>query len=202
MPRLVGVLLAAGRGSRFDPQGDADKLLAPCEGRPVVLAALEALAGAVDGVVAVVRPGARGERIADLLRPAGCRVVVCERADEGMGASLACGAAAAQALGPAGVLVMLGDMPFVRADTVRRVAQALRSPETIAAAVWRGRRGHPAAFGAVHLPALAALSGDRGAAALLASQPTEWVEAGDPGVLLDVDSPLDLRPGRLEGDPS
>ena len=159
----------------------------------MVLAALAALAGAVDEVVAVVRPGARGERIADLLRPAGCRIVVCERAGEGMGASLACGAVAAQALDPTGVLVMLGDMPFVRPDTVRRVAAALCSRDAVAAAAWRGERGHPVAFGATHLPALAALSGDRGAAALLASRPTDWVEANDPGVLLDVDTPSDLH---------
>ena len=60
----IGVLLAAGRGSRFDPDGRLDKLLALIEGRPVVLHALESLAGAVDRVVAVVRPGARGEALA------------------------------------------------------------------------------------------------------------------------------------------
>ena len=47
----------------------------------------------IERVVAVVRPGAQG--IAQALVAEGCEVVLCEDADAGMGASLACGVRAA-----------------------------------------------------------------------------------------------------------
>ena len=188
----VGVLLAAGLGSRFDSDGRLDKLLAPLQGRPVVLHALGSLAGAVDRVVGVVRPGARGEQVADVLRRAGCALVVCEQAARGMGASLACAAAAVADWQPASVAVLLGDMPFVAQQTVARVVEAVRRADDIAAASWGGRRGHPVAFGAAHLPALRELDGDRGAVALLQRHALILVDAGDPGVLRDIDTPADL----------
>ena len=51
---VVGVLLAAGTGSRFG----GDKLLAKLDdGRPLATAALDGLSAGVDEVIAVVRPG-------------------------------------------------------------------------------------------------------------------------------------------------
>ena len=91
--RLTGILLAAGSGARF---GGA-KLLAPLPaaahgvgaGTAIGVAACRHLVSALPDVVAVVRPG--DSILAAELRAAGARVVECLRADEGMGASLACG---------------------------------------------------------------------------------------------------------------
>lgn len=190
----IGLLLAAGRGSRFDPTGRADKLLAPVAGQPAVLRALAALAPAVDQVVAVVRPDARGAAVAQVLARAGCTALPCADADSGMGHSLACAAAEARRRGATRVVVMLGDLPFVRADTVARVVAAVAAPDAIAAPAWRGERGHPVAFGAAHLPALASTRGDRGAGALLRLHAVTTVEVEDPGILRDVDTPSDLDP--------
>ena len=197
----IGLLMAAGRGSRFDPSGYADKLLAPVDGVAAVLRAHAALAAAVDAVIAVVRPDARGERVAAPLRQAGCEVAVCADADHGMGHSLACAARHAARRGAAVVVVMLGDMPFVRADTVARIASGVRSAADIVAPHHAGRRGHPVAFGAAHLPALADLQGDRGAAGLLARHRPIRLDVDDAGVLLDVDTPADLDRGGLPGEP-
>ena len=49
----IGIMLAAGAGSRFG----GDKLLAPLHGRPLVLHAVDALRPAVTEIIAVVRPG-------------------------------------------------------------------------------------------------------------------------------------------------
>ncbi|WP_316696450.1 NTP transferase domain-containing protein, partial [Ralstonia mannitolilytica] len=93
---VVGVLLAAGRGSRFDPAGAANKLLAPLRdgvtaGTPVALQAARHLKQALDDVVAVVPAaathGAQAERLAALLAEAGCEVLRCADAARGMGAS-------------------------------------------------------------------------------------------------------------------
>ena len=189
----IGLLLAAGRGSRFDPTGRTDKLLALVEGRPAVLRSLAALASSVDAVVAVVRADARGAAVAQVLARAGCPALPCAEADSGMGHSLACAASEALRRGAARVVVMLGDLPFVRADTVARVAAAAAAPDAIAAPAWHGERGHPVVFGAAHLPMLAAASGDRGAGALLRTHAVTIVDVDDPGILRDIDTPADLQ---------
>lgn len=86
-PAVIGILLAAGRGRRFDPQGKRNKLMQLLPDQtPVVLQSLRTLRQAVDTVVAVVAPGA--EQVQAVLRNEGVQVVVCETADDGMSESL------------------------------------------------------------------------------------------------------------------
>lgn len=226
--RVVGLLLAAGRGRRFAAArsglapglrgdgapgtearvdapgrigGDAlpdDKLLATVDGAPVARRALDALRAGCDAVIAVVRPdGSPALRIA----LAGTRIVECPDADLGMGHSLAAAASAAVDDAADAVLVMPADMPWLAADTAHTIAEAAReggedarSVRIVVPVLPDGRRGHPVAFGAAHLPALARLSGDRGARALLDAFPLRLVQVDDAGILRDVDTPRDLPP--------
>lgn len=115
-PPVVGVLLAAGRGSRFDPDGTVNKLLAALpDGTPVAVQAARHLRAVLDDVVAVVPAagthGAEVERLAALLAEAGCEVLRCTRAARGMGASLAAGVAARPHAG--GWIIALADMPWL-----------------------------------------------------------------------------------------
>lgn len=149
--RVVGLLLAAGRGRRFAAAlagasggGDgpvaaaaaaaaaasgttgatsADKLLAPIGGRPVAAAALAALAGGCDAVIAVVRADAPPALCSAL---AGARLIECADADLGMGHSLAAAARAAHDDGADAVLVLPADMPWLDPATVRAIAAAAR----------------------------------------------------------------------------
>ncbi|ALK33206.1 hypothetical protein Bpla01_64820 [Burkholderia plantarii] len=189
-PAPVGVLLAAGLGTRFDPSGRDSKLLAALpDGTPVVVAAARHLLAVTPEVHAVVRPGAG--RLAAHLTDAGCRVLVAEEAIQGMGASLAAAVRASRDAG--GWLVALGDMPWIDPAAIRAVAQAITSGRaSIAAPHHGGRRGHPVGFAAVHGEALAALDGDAGARALLGAHPVARIEVDDPGVLRDVDTREDL----------
>ncbi|AJY64489.1 nucleotidyltransferase family protein [Burkholderia glumae] len=189
-PALVGVLLAAGLGTRFDPRGRDSKLLAALpDGTPVAVAAARRLLAVTPEVHAVVRPGAG--RLADYLAGAGCRVLPAEASKQGMGASLAAAVRATREAG--GWLVALGDMPWIGTAAIRAVAQAITTGRAgIAAPRHGGRRGHPVGFAAVHGEALAALGGDAGARALLGSHPVEHIEVDDPGVLRDVDTREDL----------
>ena len=187
---MVGILLAAGRGRRFDPSGARNKLLEPLPGgEAVVVASARHLLAALGRVVAVVRPG--DEAVATALRGAGCEVTYCADADSGMGASLA--HAVAQARGASGWLLALGDMPHVRVATMRLLAGAIEAGAGIAAPLHLERRGNPVAFGRLHLPALLALRGEQGARALLTRYPVHEVRVDDPGVLQDVDTPADLN---------
>jgi molybdenum cofactor cytidylyltransferase len=187
---VVGLLLAAGRGRRFDPAGERNKLLQLVAGESVVVASARTLLAAVPRVVAVVPPldAGVGERLAAL----GCDVTVCPDADSGMAASLTHAIRHSLALQPQAWLVALGDMPYVDPATLRRLADALAAGAGIAAPVMDGRRGNPVGFGAVHLDALLASSGDAGARRLLQTFPVTEVPVDDPGIFRDIDLPTDL----------
>lgn len=191
-----GLLLAAGQGQRFRAAGGDDKLTARLpDGRMVVLEALrrlqEALVPAGGTVVAVVRSGRLD--LAELLRAQGAEVVVSERAAQGMGASLADGLAAWPE--DRGVVVALGDMPWVLPATLAAVVETLGAGASVVRPRCQGQAGHPVGFGPQWLGALRQLRGDQGARAVLAEhrQAVTWISADDDaGCLQDVDRPADL----------
>ncbi|HEV3105633.1 MAG TPA: nucleotidyltransferase family protein [Trinickia sp.] len=186
----TGLLLAAGRGSRFDPSGLQNKLLAPlADGTPVASAAAQRLLAVVPHVIAVVRPGA--EALAHALNEAGCDVVFATEAERGMGASLAAGVRASR--DAKGWIVALADMPWIATSTIEAIARRLDAGASIVAPVYRGERGHPVGFSAAHQAALAALDGDTGARSLLAASNVTTIEVDNAGILADVDTREDLR---------
>ena len=187
---VVGVLLAAGSGSRFG----GDKLLAKLDdGRSLALAALDGLAAGVDAVIVVVRPG--DAALHSLFARSGALVAVCSDAAEGMGASLACGVRAVQQRFPQaqGVIIALADMPWLSSQTVERIANALRRGAAMVAPTYNGTRGHPVGSARLFVE-LQTLSGDEGARGLLSAHASdlELIAVDDPGVLRDVDTPADL----------
>lgn len=195
--RPVAVLLAAGRGRRFDASGRSLKLLAPIAsgplaGTPLAAAAARPLLATLGRVIAVVRPAAdeNQARLHALLAAAGCELVVSAEAESGMGHSIAAGVAASRDAG--GWLLALADMPAVRPESIAAVAQAIADGAASAAPVFAGTRGHPVGFAARLGPALIALSDDTGARSVLARHPPRLIEVDDPGVLRDVDTPADL----------
>ena len=187
---LVGILLAGGSASRFG----SDKLLHPLpDGTPIAVASARNLIAAVPRVVAVVRPGAPDLERA--LRAAGAEVIVCERAAEGMGVTLA---HAVRASGDAaGWIVALADMPFIRPETIRRVVEAVAGGASIAAPHYRGERGHPVGFARTIRGALEQLVGDAGAREIVKANPAALarVAVDDPGAVRDIDTPADLARG-------
>lgn len=186
---IVGILLAAGRGVRFDPGGMRSKLLAPLpDGIPVAAHAAAAFSEVLPRVVAVVRPGA--EEIASLLRQSGCEITECADAGQGMGASLAHAIKTTQ--DARGWVIGLADMPFVHSSTIRMLMEALQHGAGIAVPVFESRRGNPVAFGHAHLAELLRLGGDEGARRLLRAHPVTEVVVDDPGILRDIDTPGDL----------
>ncbi|KXU83271.1 molybdopterin-guanine dinucleotide biosynthesis protein MobA [Paraburkholderia monticola] len=186
----TGVLLAAGFGSRFDPHGLHNKLLARMpDGTPVAHEAAHRLLRVVTKVLAVVRPGS--DALARVLNDAGCDVVFAQGAERGMGASLAAGIAASDDAD--GWIVALADMPRIALPSIEAVARALDNGAPLVAPFYDGQRGHPVGFGIEHRDALLALDGDTGAKALLMSQAVTRIDVDDPGILRDVDTPDDLR---------
>jgi molybdenum cofactor cytidylyltransferase len=111
---------------------------------------------------------------------------------DGMSASLKTGVSAAAAFD--GVLVCLGDMPFVRPETFDRLADAHAGQAAIFP-TWNGRRGNPVLLGRALFANIQSLTGDEGARALLKAIPEQVAEIAvdDPGILSDIDRPDALR---------
>lgn len=188
----VGVLLAAGLGSRYDPTGNCLKLLQPVHGGqhagvPIVAAAARNLTPAVERTLAVVRPRDHPHQreLHELLEREGCELVICAEAHQGMGASLACGIRASS--NADGWVVALGDMPAITSSSVAAVVAALRAGHVTAAPAYRGQRGHPVGFSSRCLDALMSGTGDRGARALLEQFTPHLIAVNDEGILADID---------------
>lgn len=185
----VGILLAAGRGTRFDPSGEHNKLLQSLgDDEMVVTAAARNLLSVLPNVLAVVRPDT--EAVTARLLGLGCQVTVCPSADEGMGASLVHALSCTRDAD--GWLIALGDMPYVQPATMRALLEAICRGADIAAPTHRGRRGNPVAFSKTHLSELLRLRGDEGARRLLASQPLIEVQVDDEGIHRDIDLVEDI----------
>jgi molybdenum cofactor cytidylyltransferase len=84
-------------------------------------------------------------------------------------------------------------MPCIAVSTIEAVARALDEGASLVAPFYRGERGHPVGFGAVHFAALAALDGDTGARDLFRRNEATRLDVADPGILRDVDTPDDLH---------
>ena len=187
--QFAGILLAAGRGARFDPSGAQDKLLQVIEnGDAVAVAAAKNMLAVLPMVQAVVRPGA--DALAAQLRMLGCAVTECPTAEDGMGASLVFALTRTRDAG--GWLIALADMPYVQPATIAALLRAIDDGADIAVPTHAGRRGNPVAFSRLHLPRLLELSGDRGARSLLQTLAVVETAVDDAGIHRDIDTVDDL----------
>jgi len=192
-PRPTIIVLAAGQGRRF--VGERHKLEQPLAAGSVLGTTLRHAIETGLPVLVVTTAALAGSVAAQLARR---DIVVLEdgHAARGMGHSIAAGVAE-RASAP-GWLVLPGDMPLVRPETLLAVAAGLEH-HAIAYAQHRGRRGHPVAFGAEMYSELIGLTGDEGARRLIARYPSYACEVDDPGVLVDVDTVADLAAVRATG---
>lgn len=188
---IAGLILAAGRGTRFG----ADKRLARLpDGRTLLEAVLARHASISQPLLTVLRPD--DEAAAALCRQHGAQVLICEDADQGMGHSLACGARALLAMPEVeGVLIDLADMPFVAVATLCQIHQCLLDQGQTGQAVvprYQGRIGQPRGLPRACFAALSQLQGDQGARHIVDWQHALHIEVDDAGILQDIDRPADL----------
>jgi len=182
----VGILLAAGSGSRF---GGGKLLHRLGDGTPIGVASLRILRKAVPDVIAVVRAGDR--ELSKLLESEGTAVACCEDAQLGMARSLACAIRAS--MNASAWVIALGDMPFIASATIDAVARQVAHSRRIVVPAYRGQRGHPVGFDSRYRAELLALEGDEGARSVLQrhAQDVEIIDCEDPGMLRDIDTPDD-----------
>ena len=154
------VVLAAGLSTRFG----ANKLLADAGGRPLIGCALGSLCAA-EGIArraAVVSD----ERVAQVVREYGVQVIDNREPERGQAHSIVLAARAMRDMDA--LLLMAGDQPLLRADTLTRLIRAFEESGKGIACLQDGtHRGNPAIFSAAYYDRLRALTGDRGAGGLL-----------------------------------
>jgi nicotine blue oxidoreductase len=184
--RIAAILLAAGAGQRMG----GPKALADVGGRSFLEAAAARFERG-DLTSPIVVLGAEAARVAACVPlPAGSRVVVNDRYQDGMLTSVWAGLDAAEACAVDAVLLHPVDNPLVAEATVSAVIKALAAGAVIAAPSHAGRRGHPAGFARAAWPALRAAPPAAGARAVLAAHP-DWVVHVPAGAdcLVDLDTP-------------
>lgn len=190
-PRIAALVLAAGRSSRM---GEANKLLQPINGRPMLLRVLDAVERSKARPIIVVT-GHEAEHVNALV--AGRNVTVAHNAAfaDGLSGSIRTGL---RTLPDAidGVVVCLGDMPRVEARHIDRLIAAFNPVEgrAICVPTHGGRRGNPVLWSSRFLEEMQGLGGDSGAKRLIDEHEDLVAEVAmdDDGVLVDVDTPREL----------
>jgi molybdenum cofactor cytidylyltransferase len=194
--RVAALVLAAGLSSRMAPRNKL--LMADASGQTMVgQVVAAAVASRAHEVVVVTGHQAEDVEHAATEAAGGAqhlRLVRCAGFAQGLSASLKCGIAA---LGEASAaLVCLGDMPLVTSAMLDRLIDAHHQAcqASIVVPTCRGTRGNPVLWDAGYFADFAALSGDRGARALLARHADRIIEVelGSEAVLRDFDTPESL----------
>jgi molybdenum cofactor cytidylyltransferase len=184
------VILAAGASTRMG----TPKQLLEIDGQPMLVRAVEAaLASSAWPVVVVL--GAHADRIRPVL--ARLPVLVAENAtwSEGMASSIREGISTLQQFprGLSAAILALCDQPAFTAEVIAQlIAVQQTSGRSIVAAQYSGRHGAPALFLREHFPALAHLTGEEGARALLNDDPQRVASIHLPALALDLDTPEDV----------
>jgi molybdenum cofactor cytidylyltransferase len=161
------LILASGRGERFIASGGAvNKLDALLGERTVLQHTLEAA------------------------RCSGLPWHLEQGEHPGMGDSIA--AAVRATLDSNGWLILPGDLPLIRSNTLRRVADALHM-HTVVVPIFQGRRGHPVGFPARCRSALLDLAGSDGARRIIQANVATELIVNDVGCVMDVDTVDDLN---------
>ncbi len=188
---VAAVVLAAGRSTRA---GAVNKLAANIGGVAMVARVVDAvLASPARPVIVVTGHDAEAVRAALQGRPVA--FAHNPRYADGIATSIAAGIKALPG-DVAGALVVLGDMPALGGGDIACLIAAF-DPATapICVPFAGGRRGNPVLFARALFDALAALTGDTGARALIAAnldRVREVAMAGD-GTLADLDTVAEIE---------
>jgi len=184
--RIVGALLAAGRGSRFG----GNKLEARIKGQMIGESAAQAMAGCgLDWNVAIC--GTVMPKLDAALDRLGFWRVANPAPEQGLSQSLRLAAQYALDRDADGILVCLGDMPYVETSHLQQIVHAFdrNGRGSVIASRAESYLGPPALFPRSAFVRLLALSGDRGAKDLLRDAIPVSASAG---ALADIDTRDDL----------
>jgi molybdenum cofactor cytidylyltransferase len=192
MLKISAVLLGAGESKRMG----VDKLSLSWGRKTILERCFETLLRSeVQEVIVVL--GFRNKGVKNLFRGRRVKIVINLRPKMGMGTSIRRGL---QAIHPSchGILIALGDQPFLKTRTVNALIHAFdRGKGGIIVPSFRGRRGHPVIFHKRYEKELWSLKGDVGGKSIIERHPEDVriVHLKSEGVVMDVDTWEDYHRG-------
>ena len=185
MVKVSAILLGAGESKRMG----VDKLSLPYGKKTVLEHCLEIfLRSKVREVIVVL--GGRTKGMRSPLRRRKGKVVMNPHYKMGMSTSIQRGI---QAIDPRchGILIALGDQPFLKTRTIDTLIQAFaKGDKGIVVPSFRGRKGHPVIFHKRYQGDLLKLKGDAGGRSIIERYPEDvWVvHVKSEGVVKDIDT--------------
>jgi molybdenum cofactor cytidylyltransferase len=188
--RAIAIVTAAGAAERFGGR----KLLADIDGEPLLDRTIRSLLdGGVSEVIVVVGTASRAELERDVNAMNDARVRPVENRDPSRGMFSSIQEGVRTASGDV-LLVLPGDMPFVRPATVQQVIQEWTRRGGIVSPRHDGKRGHPVALRLALRDEILAMSATANLHELIKKHIVERtdLEVDDPGINRDVDRPGDL----------
>jgi molybdenum cofactor cytidylyltransferase len=191
-PGVAAIVLAAGSSRRMG----TPKQLLELKGKTLLEHTLANVRAARIGDIVLVL-GANAEKIQACVATEDLKVVVNAGHEQGMGTSLRTGLAAVKPEMEA-ALIVLADQPFIQPSTLRAIVESRqRTGAKITVPLYKGFRGNPVLLDRSVFPELMGLSGDVGCRAIFGShvEGIHKLAVDDVGVLIDIDSPEDLKRG-------
>ena len=185
MSIISAILLGAGESKRMG----VDKLSLPWRGKTVLEHCFETLLQSeVQELVVVL--GIRNKRGKNRFQGGKAKVVVNPYSERGMSTSIQKGL---RAIHPrsAGILIALGDQPFLKTRTINALVRAFdQGEEGIIIPSFRDRMGHPVIFHKRYRKELLDLRGDVGGRTVVERHPEDVkvVPIKSEGVVKDVDT--------------
>ena len=188
--RAIAIVTAAGSAERFGGR----KLLAVIDGEPLLDHTIRSLLdGGASEVIVVVGTDSRTELERDVNAMNDARVRPVENRDPARGMFSSIQEGVRTASGDV-LLVLPGDMPFVKAETVGRVIAEWTKTRGIVSPRHNGKRGHPVALPLAFRDEILATSPSSNLHEVIKKHAGERtdLDVDDPGINRDVDRPEDL----------
>lgn len=184
--RVAAILLAAGQARRMG----SPKALLPWRGSSLLRhCARTALSSSCAEVYVIL--GSKADALENEIAELDVKTFHHEGWADGMGSTLSA-AVAALSTDFDGVVVLLCDQPFATAELIDKLIDQGREHE-LAASAYADTLGPPAYFAASQFERLRALSGDRGAKALLLEHRESIASVPFPEGVFDIDEPADYE---------
>lgn len=182
------LVLASGLGERFK---GGDKLMADLGGQPVLAHTLmKAKAAPARRRYAMI--GYNQPKRGALAQNMGFDILTNAAPEQGQGTAIALATKAARANDAKGLLIMLGDMPFVSSLHLMKLIAVLEGKTTAVMSEASDNLLPPAIFSWQHFNRLEKLNGDKGAKALFKSIPSRATLSLPPDEAIDIDTQDDL----------